>query len=74
MDKALSQLSVPLGQLREEVLVSPQMLCSAASLSRVRLCAAPQTAAPQAPPSLGFSRQEHWSGLPFPSPTHESEK
>jgi len=24
--------------------------------------------------SLGFSRQEHWSGLPFPSPTHESEK
>ena len=30
-------------------------------------------AAHQAPPSLGFSRQEHWSGLPFPSPTHESE-
>ena len=28
----------------------------------------------QALPSLGFSRQEHWSGLPFPSPTHESEK
>ena len=31
-------------------------------------------AANQAPPSLGFSRQEHWSGLPFPSPMHESEK
>ncbi|XDA85175.1 hypothetical protein R6Z07F_014952 [Ovis aries] len=30
-------------------------------------------AAYQAPPSLGFSRQEHWSGLPFPSPVHESE-
>ena len=30
-------------------------------------------AAYQAPPSLGFSRQEHWSGLPFPSPMHESE-
>jgi len=30
-------------------------------------------AAHQAPPSLGFSRQEHWSGLPFPSPIHESE-
>ena len=29
---------------------------------------------PQAPPSLGFSRQEHWSGLPFPSPMQESEK
>ena len=42
--------------------------------SRVRLCATPQTAAHQAPPSLGFSRQEHWSGLPFPSPKHESEK
>ena len=31
-------------------------------------------AAHQATPSLGFSRQEHWSGLPFPSPMHESEK
>ena len=31
-------------------------------------------AAHQAPPSLGVSRQEHWSGLPFPSPIHESEK
>ena len=36
--------------------------------SRVRLCATPQTAAHQAPPSLGFSRQEHWSGLPSPPP------
>ena len=36
--------------------------------SRVRLCATPYTAAHQAPPSLGFSRQEHWSGLPFPFP------
>ena len=42
--------------------------------SRVRLCATPQTAAHQAPLSLGFSRQEHWSGLPFPSSMHESEK
>ena len=42
--------------------------------SRVRLCATLETAAHQAPPSLGFSRQEHWSGLPFPSPMHESEK
>ena len=42
--------------------------------SRVRLCATPWTAAHQAPPSLGFSSQEHWSGLPFPSPMHESEK
>ena len=42
--------------------------------SRVRLSATPWTAAHQAPPSLGFSRQEHWSGLPFPSSMHESEK
>ena len=41
--------------------------------SRVRLCAIPEMAAHQAPPSPGFSRQEHWSGLPFPSPMHESE-
>jgi len=34
----------------------------------------PQTAAHQASLSLGFSRQEHWSGLPFPSPMHESKK
>ena len=40
----------------------------------VRLCATPETAALQAPLSLGFSRQEHWSGLPFPSPMHESKK
>ena len=36
--------------------------------SHVRLCATPWMAAHQAPPSLGFSRQEHRSGLPFPSP------
>ena len=42
--------------------------------SRVRLYATSETAAHQVPPSLGFSRQEHWSGLPFPSPMHESEK
>ena len=41
--------------------------------SRVQLYATPSTAAQQAPLSLGFSRQEHWSGLPFPSPVRESE-
>ena len=44
------------------------------SLSCVRLLATPWTVAYQAPLSLGFSRQEYWSGLPFPSPVHESEK
>ena len=38
------------------------------SLSRVRLFATPWTVVYQAPPSMGFSRQEYWSGLPFPSP------
>ena len=38
------------------------------SLSRVRLFVTPWTVAYQAPPSMGFSRQECWSGLPFPSP------
>ena len=38
------------------------------SLSRVRLSAAPWTAAYQAPPSMGFSRGEYWSGVPLPSP------
>ena len=38
------------------------------SLSHVRLFATPWTVARQAPPSTGFSRQECWSGLPFPSP------
>ena len=41
--------------------------------SRVRLCATPWMAAYQPPPSLGFSRQEHWSGLPFPSPSMKVE-
>ena len=39
--------------------------CCCCHFSRVRVCATP---------SLGFSRQEHWSGLPFPSPMHKSEK
>ena len=41
---------------------------SSLSLSSVRLFATPWTVAYQAPPSMGFSRQESWSGLPFPSP------
>ena len=36
--------------------------------SHVRLLATPWTAAYQAPPSMGFSRQEYWSGVPLPSP------
>ena len=50
------------------------LLCCCQVASIVSNSATPQMAAHQAPPSLGFSRQEHWSGLPFPSPMHESEK
>ena len=46
----------------------PLLLLLLSRFSRVQLCATPETAAHQAPPSLGFSRQEHWSGVPFPSP------
>ena len=47
---------------------------AAKSLQSCRTLCDPYTAAHQAPLSLGFSRQEHWSGLPFPSPMQESEK
>ena len=40
------------------------------SLSRIRLLATPWTAAYQAPPSMGFSRQKYWSGVPLPSPKY----
>ena len=49
------------------------MLLLLSHFSCVQLCATPQTAAHPALPSLGFSRQEYWSGLPFPSPMHGSE-
>ena len=61
-------------QLSMRALLKKQLLLLLSRFSHVRLCATPQTAAHQASLSLGFSRQEHWSGLPFPSPTHESEK
>ena len=38
------------------------------SLSRIQLFATPWTVTHQAPPSMGFSRQEYWNGLPFPFP------
>ena len=45
-----------------------EILLLLSCFSCVRLCETTEKAAHQAPPSLGFSRQEHWSGLPFPSP------
>ena len=43
-------------------------------LSRVWLLATPWTAAYQAPPSMGFSRQEYWSGVPLPSPWNDAKR
>ena len=48
---------------------NPQSLVCVKSLSPVRLLATPWTAAHEAPPSMGFPRQESWSGVPLPSPT-----
>ena len=65
-------------QIAVEMAYSQLNLCLLLPLpshfSRVRLCVTPSTAAHQAPLSLGFSRQERWSGLPFPSSMHESER
>ena len=49
-------------------IIYPLVIVIVKSLSRVRLFATPWTVANQASPSMGFSRQEYWSGLPFPSP------
>ena len=60
--------------LTHSLLLLLLLLLLLSHFSRVQLCVTPSTAAHQAPLSLGFSRQEHWTGLPFHSPMHESEK
>ena len=67
-------MSLLFSMLSQFVSIPLLLLLLLSHFSHVRLCATPETAAHQAPPSLGFSRQGHWSGLPFPSPVHESEK
>ena len=52
----------------DTILYSIEVKVKVKLLSRVRLFATPWTVAYQDPPSMGFSRQEYWSGLPFPSP------
>ena len=59
------------GEVREEGdICALLVLLLLSHFNRVRLCATPWTAANEAPLSLGFSRGEYWSGLPFPSPGH----
>ena len=59
------------------MLHKPSILAAAAAAKLLQSCPTlcdPIDGSPPGFPSLGFSRQEHWSGLPFPSPMHESEK
>ena len=53
--------------MNKKIICRVLLLLLLSRFSRVRLCVTPLTAAHQAPPPLGFSRQEYWSGLPFPS-------
>ena len=55
-------------------LLNPIAATAAKSLQSCLTLCNPIDTAHQATPSLGVSRQEHWSGLPLPSPMHESEK
>ena len=70
----ISQNLLKLMSIESVMLSSLMLLLLLSHFSHVRLCATPETAAHEAPLPLGFSRQEHWSGLPFPSPMHESKK
>ena len=67
MDRSLPGSSVH-GIFQARVLEWGAIAFSVKLLSHVQLFTTPWTAAYQAPPSMGFSRQEHWSGLPSPCP------
>ena len=56
------------------IIDQPITAAAAKSLQSYPTLCDPTDCSPPGSPSLGFSRQEHWSGLPFPSPMHESEK
>ena len=59
------------------VLGCVESIAAAAAAATLQSCPTlcdPTEGSPPGSPSLGFSRQEHWGGLPFPSPMHESEK
>ena len=75
LDQFLNSVSSDL--LLERIMCMSLLFAAAAAAKSLQSCltlVTPETAAHQAPLSLGFSRQERWNGLPFPSPMHESEK
>ena len=61
-------------RVRRDLVTKQQAAAAAKSLQSCPTLCDPIDGSHQAPPSLGFSRQEHWSGLPFPSPMNEREK
>ena len=68
MCKELTAVAHSIGQGTAILILIIKVKVKVKLLSRVRLFAIPWTVAHQAPVSMGFSRQEYWSGLPFPSP------
>ena len=68
MCKELTAVAHSIGQGTAILILIIKVKVKVKLLSRVRLFATPWIVAYQAPPSMGFSRQEHWIGLPFPSP------
>ena len=61
-------------EILQEITPKLNYAAAAKSLQSYLTLCNPIDGSPPGSPSLGFSRQEHWSGLPFPSPMHESEK
>ena len=62
---------------KDQNMIAAAAAAAAAAAKSLQSCPTlcdPRDGSPPGSPSLGFSRQEHWSGLPFPSPMHESEK
>ena len=73
----LEDLPDPMIELVPSALANRFFTTAADAAKSLQLCPTlcnPMDSSPPGSPSLGFSRQEHWSGLPFPSPMHESEK
>ena len=75
----LVSLTLAGGFFTTDLAVKPILMFAAAAAAAKSLQSCPTLCdpidgSPPGSPALGFSRQEHWSGLPFPSPMHESEK
>ena len=77
MKEESEKVGLKLNIQKTKIMASDPIVAAAAAAKSLQSCRTlcdPIDGSPQATLSLGFSRQEHWSGLPFPSPVHESEK